>query len=422
MSKKNIGHILALSLAVVVTKLHSDESPLTPDPEKDCENLYSLLQSEQNVWEPLEHFRLLESVCDDVALYNPLRAQFEAFVGNHLEALKYWDRSYQRRVEGQQDDLPEMKSEDAVSYIVNRSSDHTMIMVNERHHVSDDRLLTLSLLEPLFHRGYRYLAIEAMWPEDEINQRGYPTRNTGYYVNDVVFAEMLRVALSLGYEILGYEIEEHQKNKADSRTEQSRRDYWQARNLIDRTLGKDPDAKILVHCGWGHLQEQATQDWQPMAHFVRELAGIDPLTVDQTRLSERSEIGFEHPWRTKAEQLLLINEKPIVLLAKNGTPLQIGKGVDVRVLSPRTVFVQGRPAWMDMLGRRHPVSVPIPECAETTCIVEARDRDQPNEVAYDRIEAVNQDSVLLYLPNDINIEVLTFKADGELHSRRALLN
>ena len=63
---------MALSLAVVATKLHSTDSPLNPGSEGDCENLYSLLQAEQYVWEPLEHFRLLESVCDGVALYNPL--------------------------------------------------------------------------------------------------------------------------------------------------------------------------------------------------------------------------------------------------------------------------------------------------------------------------------------------------------------
>lgn len=418
----NIQLILAISLAVVATKLHSNDAPLNPDSEVECGNLYGLLQAEQYVWEPLEHFRLLESVCDGVALYNPLRAQFESFVGNHLEALKYWDRSYRRRAEAQQDELPEIRSQDAVLYIVNRSSDHRVIMVNERHHVSNDRLLTLSLLEPLYHHGYRYLAVEAMWPGDEINQRGYPTKNTGYYVNDVVFAEMLRVALSLGYEIVGYEIEEHQKNKADSRSEQSRRDYWQARNLIDRTLGKDSEAKVLVHCGWGHLQEQTARNWQPMAYFVREITGIDPLTVDQTRLSERSEIGFEHAWRTKAEQLLPINDKPIVLLAKNGTPLKLGAGVDVRVLPPRTVFYEGRPTWMDMLGRRHPVSVPISECAEITCIVEARDRSRSDEIAYDRVEVVKQDSVVLYLPNDIDIEVLMFKADGKLQAKRVVLN
>lgn len=414
--------LLAFSLAVVATKLHSSDVPLHPNSESNCDNLYALLQEEQMVWEPLEPFRNLESACEGVALYNPMRAQFESFVGNHVEALDYWDRNYQRQAEGQQDELPEIRSEDAVLYIVNRSSDHRVIMVNERHHVSNDRLLTLSLLEPLYDRGYRYLAVEALWHGDEINQRGYPTKNSGYYTNDVVFAEMLRVALALGYEIVGYEIEEHQKNTADSRSDQVRRDYWQARNLVDRTLGEDSDAKVLVHCGWGHLQEQKTSGWQPMAYFVREMTGIDPLTVDQTQLSERSEIGFEHPWRTRAEQLLSINDKPEVLLAKNGAPLEIGTGVDVRVFSPRTVFYEGRPTWMEMLGRRHPVSVPIPECAETACIVEARNRDRSDEVAYDRIEVVKQDSAVLYLPSDISVEVLMFKANGELHATRGVLN
>ena len=412
---------LAFFIAVVATGLHSRGAPPDPGRKSGCGDLHGLSQAGRNAWEPLEHFKRIESECGGMALYNQFRAQFESFVGNHLEALNYWDRNYQKRTEAQQDEFSAIKTEDAVSYIVSRASNHRMVMVNERHHASNDRLLTLSLLDSLYQLGYRYLAVEAVWPGDELNRRGYPTKNTGYYVNDVVFAEMLRVALALGYEIVGYEIEEHQKNAAGARIDQARRDYWQARNLVGRTLGRDSEAKVLVHCGWEHLQEQATDHWQPMAYFVREMTGIDPLTVDQTLLGERSDIAFEHPWRTRAEQLLLINDKPVVLMVKNDIPLAVGTEVDALALSPRTVFHDGRPAWMDMLGRRQPVSVPIPECAETTCVVEARDRARPDEVAYDRVEAVEQDFVVLYLPNGISIEVLVFKAGGALLAKRVVL-
>ena len=75
----------------------------------------------------------------------------------------------------------------------------------------------------------------------------------------------------------------------------------------------DPDAKVLVHCGWAHLQEQPTSSWEPMAHFVREIAGIDPLTVDQTLLGERSEPGFEHVVRVEAERQGLAGADSVVL-------------------------------------------------------------------------------------------------------------
>ena len=158
-----------------------------------------------------------------------------------------------------------------------------------------------------------------------------------------------------------------------------------------------------------------------MAYFVREMTGIDPLTVDQTLLGERSDIAFEHPWRTRAEQLLLINDKPVVLMVKNDIPLAVGTEVDALALSPRTVFHDGRPC-LDGYARKAAAGFcPIPECAETTCVVEARDRARPDEVAYDRVEAVEQDFVVLYLPNGISIEVLVFKAGGALLAKRVVL-
>lgn len=228
----------------------------------------------------------------------------------------------------------------------------------------------------------------------------------------------MRHALALGYEIVGYEIRGSQKNTADSRNEQARRDYWQARNLLDGTLSKDPDAKVLVHCGWAHLQEQPTSSWEPMAHFVREIAGIDPLTVDQTLLGERSEPGFEHVLRDEAERQGLAGADPVVLLTGGGEPMQIGAGIDLHVLSSRTRFVNGRPGWMEMSGRRRAVTVAVPECRETACIVEARNAERADEIAYDRMEAVRTDSVVLYLPYGASVELLLFDLEGNVIGRR----
>lgn len=418
-----------VSLLVLASPAHSGEPGAIEATQSACDDLRrSVFYAKEQIWAPLEGFRQLETECEDTLFYYQHRAQLESFIGNHDEALRYWERNYSGRSENEewfaaQGGLgPGIKSESAISHIVSRSSEHRMVIVNERHHVSSDRLLTLALLEPLSERGFRYLAVEAVWPGDDINQRAYPTKNTGYYVSDVVFAEMLRAALSLGYEIVWYEIEGHQKNLPDSRTEQARQDYWQARNLVERTLDRDPEAGVLVHCGWGHVSEQPTPSFQPMAHFVRELAGIDPLTVDQTRLSERSEAGFEHRLRAEAQRRGLVRDDPVVLLNADGNLLEIETGVDIRVLSPRTRYRNDRPTWMEMLGRRHPVTVAVPECSAMSCIVEARNSDQPDEIAYDRVEISDQDAVVLYLPNDTNVELFLFGTDGKLHDKRDLLH
>ncbi len=414
------GFVATVSFAMLAIAAHSDEPAATDAARNACDDLRrSAFYAKEHVWAPLQDFRLRESECQATRLYSQHRAQLESFVGNHGEALRFWDKNHfgfpenQGRQAAQPVTSQEITSENAISLIVRRSSDHQMVIVNERHHVSSDRLLTLALLEPLSRQGFRYLAVEAAWPGDDINQSGYPTKNTGYYINDVVYAELLRAALSLGYEIVWYEIEEHQKSLPDSRNEQARRDYWQARNLVERTQARDPGARVLVHCGWGHVSEQATPSFQPMAHFVHKIAGIDPLTVDQTWLGERSSARFEHPLRAEARHRELVGDDHLVLVDEAGELLKIGTGVDIRVLSPRTRYRDGRPTWMEMLGRRRAVTVAVPECSRASCVVEARNPQRPDEVAFDRVEVTDQDAVVLFLPNDANVELFLFGTDGQ---------
>lgn len=82
----------------------------------------------------------------------------------------------------------------AVPYIAKRAAGHRFVIVNERHHASSDRLLTMSLLEPLHEQRFRYLAAERVWHGDAPGLRGYPVSNTGFYAEDVVFAQMIRHA------------------------------------------------------------------------------------------------------------------------------------------------------------------------------------------------------------------------------------
>ena len=234
----------------------------------------------------------------------------ENFLGNHRASLEYFNRVVGGRRGGQ--DLPaKAESRPALAYIAAQAPRHRVVMVNEQHHVSTERLLTLALLRPLYEQGFRYLAAEAVSaPEDQLNRRGYPIRKTGFYVSDVVFGELLRKALVIGYEVVPYEASWEQSQPTDTMTVQQARDYWQAQNLIGATLERDPEAKVLVHCGFGPLQEVARPSWTPMAHYFREATGLDPLTVDQTVFAERGVSQMEHPWRLAAEERGLVDTAP----------------------------------------------------------------------------------------------------------------
>ena len=383
--------------------------------EAQCEGtaLYRLATEnyETSAWFSLGRLRDLEDTCGaDSSSYWYYLAQLESFVGNHAAALSYVDPASRRN--SLQDFLSPVSSIPAVEYVVERARDHQIVMVNERHHASSDRLLTMELLAPLAEQGFRYLAIEAGWNGDSVNTRGYPVAETGYYVNDVVLAEVVRSAIELGYQIIAYEIEDEQKTptgQVSTMNHQEERDWWQAKNIATRVFDIDSDAKLLVHAGYAHIQESRTDTWAPMAHFLRELTGLDPLTIDQTVYSERSRPELEHPLRRRVGEMGLLGGEAIVLVDAEGQPIRSRETVDFAVFGVTTRHdADGRPTWMGMGGRRRPVAYDTPECAERVCIVEARRAGFADEVPLDRVEVASAGRTTLYLPpgGDIVVHVM----------------
>lgn len=103
-----------------------------------------------------------------------------------------------------------------------------------------------------------------------------------------------------------------------------------------------------------------------MAYLLKKGTAIDPLTVDQVTFSERSSPEFEHPLRLELDRRGLLLDKAAILLDSNNTPLPLDPHVDESVISPRTRYQGGRPTWMDMAGRRRPITVNMPTCIDRT--------------------------------------------------------
>ena len=427
--RRKLGALFFMGL-VLPTCSSASASEAPEDRSEACDRVLRLSMTnwDTRIWTSLREVRSLEDACRATRWrnYRYARAQLESFVGNHALALSYVDGSDDSTAPGAED-FGAFSARPALDYIVGEAKAHQVVMVNERHHVSADRLLTMALLDPLADQGFRYLALEALSYEDPINDRGHPVGASGYYTNDVVFGELIRSAIQSGYEIVAYEEMPSQQVTVEAqdpeahRKRQINRDSWQARNIVSRVLEAEPDAKVLVHCGYGHLQEHKGESWLPMAYVLRQLTGIDPLTVDQTALSERSAPVFEHPLRIEALRRGLLYEGPVVLFDEDGGPLQAGaRFVDVNVLSAATKYRRSRPLWMAMWDRRRSVAVDVPECETTACILEARHPERPDEVPYDRMEADHVASATLYLPVDVPMRVESFDLDGRRLAQRTI--
>jgi hypothetical protein len=369
-------------------------------------------------WAPLLRMRAAESDYRDTPWWNQykqMRAQLEATAGNHAAALHYWDPTPASR--DSVGVLPEgVRAVDALEYVATVAGTARVIMINERHHAASDRLLTLRLLSILRKKGFRYFAAETFSNRDTtLNERTYPVKGMGVYTDETVFAEVVREALRLGYTLVPYEQTAEQREVESSLAPQQRRDRAQAQNLQDGIFRDDPDAKVLVHAGFGHILEEASERWHPMAVYFREITGIDPVTVDQTKLSERSTPAHEHPAYRAAIGEGLLTGDSVVLLDASGQPFSPAEyAVDIQVLTPRTSYALGRPDWMTLGGRRVGVEIEVPECRNRRCYVEARVASEPPDaIPLDRAEVIDAETVRLFLPPGETIVLSVFAESGE---------
>ena len=70
--------------------------------------------------------------------------------------------------------------------------------------------LHFSFLSLFTRNGFRYFAAETLNHHDEkaLNQRKYPNQQTGFYVAEPIYAEILRQALKIGFKVIAYEHED----------------------------------------------------------------------------------------------------------------------------------------------------------------------------------------------------------------------
>lgn len=304
----------------------------------------------------------------------------------------------------------------AIAEIVRRARRTSIVILNEAHYSPRDRAFALEVARALRPLGYRYLAAETFnqsWeggPSPAIARLvadRVVTRSTGYYVLDPVFAGYVNEALRLGYEPVAYESTQAQNARG---TGMQPREDGQAENL-QAFLRQHPGAKILVHVGHGHVNEvpQRNEDGSQtfmMAARLKQLTGIDPLTIDQITLSDLQP-AMRDAFPLAAAKL----RGRAGVLFEGDRPSLLGKtaGTDLQVVHPARAYRYGRPTWLAALGGR-PVAVPtalLPRTGER--LIQAFDASSP-------ADAVPLDQVLvtagkpvpkLMLPRGVRVRYAT---------------
>jgi hypothetical protein len=308
-------------------------------------------------------------------------------LSNYAEALRYADVGGTKPAPAKPSLLSELetyKPVDAFEAISKVSNTAQIILINEAHHVPQHRAFTLELLKTLRQKGFTHFAAETLFESDtRLQERKYPTKDTGAYINEPLYGDLVRTALKLEYRVVPYEWR--------GQYSPDNRERGQAANLVERIFKDNPKAKLVVHAGYSHINETGTlAGAKTMAQRVKEMTGIDPFTIDQTMMTEHSAPEFEHPvYRYLIEKKRVT--KPCVLRNIKGEMWALEQGKwDVTLVHPRSIYKAGRPIWLRLSGNRKPYQLPANICdSATRCLVRARVAGESfDAIPIDQVEVV----------------------------------
>ena len=284
-------------------------------------------------------------------------SQYFAFAGDYRTALQYLVKSYDTIDDGTRAkiyrtaaNLQGIAHVNAREYIRFAAKNRRVVMINEAFDKPLHRVFTISLLEDLYRMGYHYLALEMLnnFSNKRLSSVGM---HSGYYVCEPVAGEMMRTALAIGYKLISYE-----DTLAGVHTAEQR-DSIQAVNLY-KVLQEDSTAKILVHASYAHISKKPGPGGHiPMALAFWRLSGIEPLTIDQTDMTEESNFGYGRVIYQAYTTKFSLTEPSIALINNNPVNVTDKDLYDLCVIHPPTIYKDGRPTWMSLDGVRQPTYI-----------------------------------------------------------------
>jgi hypothetical protein len=320
---------------------------------------------------------------------------FEYFVDNPFDSIGDVFKDYQ--------------VESAKDKIIAEADKYHFILINEAHYCGQHRAFTKELLEPLWNKGYRYLALEALKNSVDSELKANPPMNeAGYYIREVNFGLLVREAIHLGFKLIPYEAIDH--------SEGTDREYEQANNIYKKTLLTDTVGKVLIHAGYSHISEFGDDKFRPMASILKGLAGMDVLTLDQQNMTEMSVPEKMHPFYKYAINHYRFSEPIVFINDSDNTLVDVINclGIDIQVYHPITTYIHGRPNWMKTPKSRF---VPLPsEITNLTgYLVEVRKNGEDCDVVpVDRLIVSNNpdNNYLLLTPGAYTLSIINQKGEG----------
>lgn len=309
------------------------------------------------------------------AIFGQYLSWYQSFIGDYKDAELGFSIQQKALADDATSPLqqPGWHAVPALDFIPQLAKNYRAVFLNEAHNIALTRTLTVRLLKPLREQGFNVFAVETLYPSDiaALNKRGYPVAASGFYIQEPIYAEMVRTALKLGYKVVAYE--------ADADHTGDAREAQQAENLW-KILKADPNARIVVNAGYAHIQKtgQFLGADSMAEHFIKD-SGITPLSIEQTILIPHQDRAMDHPDYGPIVQALQPTQ-PMVFIDKDAKPWSLRPGYDASVIFPEEHFPFDRPDWLALWGARVPFTVSGNLCQRHwPCMVAARYADEGDD-------------------------------------------
>lgn len=289
----------------------------------------------------------------------------------------------------QENDQPVVNTKNAYPFIADAIKKNRIVILNEAHNNPVNRVLLYNLIDTLEQLGVNALFIEALGydPTDTSYENSKLANLKGYYQSENVFRQVMYKLKESKLHLYSYEYSPKEldtltyrketfivsKNdprwaplKADayilknflSDNDFFQRDAHQALKIFQKLKREDID-KAFIYCGYAHAWRQGNN----MIDILEHLLNQKVYTIDQAIMNERMDKKFEYPLYTKFTNA----DYPFVFVDKQNNPCyslrfnnDAGNNhslVDLVVASPRSTYVNNRPTWLELNGRkRYPLS------------------------------------------------------------------
>ncbi len=191
-------------------------------------------------------------------------------------------------------DLPDAVEELCERIVDNPDDDEDqdgeqIVFINTLPHAPFHRSMVRKILSCAREAGYSYLAIEEL-EEDAaaLTARGYVSRTTsGAALREPQMARLIEDGLALEFQLVNFDVGQRCEACGFVETINERADR-QAENLIAKTIGVDPAARVLVVAGpfqsfkepWGQSEPYTTS----LARRVWDVSGLEPYGIDQVAI------------------------------------------------------------------------------------------------------------------------------------------